>query len=66
MAGSGDFWSIAPVTNPTPTRLEDPLALIARRMRIIAEPTGVRLLLVLERRQGTVQEFAKSLFVGEV
>ncbi len=43
---------------------EDLLALIARRMRIIAEPTRIRLLSALERREATVQELSDELLVA--
>lgn len=51
----------AETMNPTPTPSEDLLALIARRTRIIAEPTRIRLLLELEYRQATVQELSDDL-----
>jgi DNA-binding transcriptional ArsR family regulator len=40
---------------------EDLLALVARRIRLIAEPVRMRILLLLEQREMTVQALADEL-----
>lgn len=40
---------------------ENLLALIARRMRVLAEPSRMRILYSLERHEATVQELADEL-----
>lgn len=61
--------------NATPTSLAAPAALageasqellelIAQRMRIIGEPTRMRVLLLLEQRQASVQEVADALLLA--
>jgi DNA-binding transcriptional ArsR family regulator len=52
------------VTSTTPTLSEDLLLLTARRMRIIAEPTRIRILLLLERQPATVQGLCDELLVA--
>ncbi len=52
------------MNSPILTPSDDLLALIARRMRTIAEPTRIRLLLALERERATVQELSDELRVA--